>query len=1057
MKHIKHWLMTVAVLLCSVTMNAQSFEVDGIFYNVTSSTDLTAEVVPCVNNKYEGSIVIPSQVSYLNKEYTVTRVGDRAFSSCGNLSSITLPNTVTSIGSQAFYYCKSLTSITIPTTVKTIEFRAFADCSNLTSINIPSGVTRIEQGLFYGCSKLKAVTIPSSVNTIDIYAFRDCSNLSSIVIPKSVTSIGDEAFSGCTSLTSVTSVAATPPTLGFSVFSTEPTAKLYVPKNSNTAYASAGWNSYFSSIAEISGSCGANLTWTLYNDGELIVEGTGVMSNYSMDTSPWAIYSESITKATIKEGVTTIGDYAFQGCRALTSASLPTGLTSIGKYAFQRCEALVTINIPTTVVSMGTGAFYYCSLTSLTLPEGIKNIEQSTFTGNEFTSVVIPQGVTVIGVNSFCDCKQLESVTIPNSVQTIGEMAFQFCPKLASVTIPNSVVTIERYAFDRCSSLATLSIGEGVTNIGKDAFSSCSKLEYIICSAVTPPIIDGSDTFYNVNRGIPVYVPKSSVAAYQAAGYWSEFTNIQAIKPIVSSITLSHSSITLTEGETLTITATIAPNDVEDNSLTWSSSDEKIVSVDGGAITALAPGTAIITATANDESGVSASCKVIVKEVPRYTLTYLVDGEVYYTSTLLLGETIVLPETPTKKGHTFSGWSDIPETMPAENVTIRGTFSVNSYTITYIVDGEVHKKQTVEYGAEIIAEMGPTKGGYTFSGWSDMPSNMPDKDITVYAMFTPNKYTVTFKANGEVVSSELLTYGTAIVVPDAPEVDDYAFVEWADLLETVPAYDVEFSAVYKQVGIKIVDGIASFEQDEDVLFERISYTRTLPNLHWNPLYVPFEIPMTAEFLEDYDVAYFNDIHSYDEYIGDKENGILGADGEIDRMSMEVLMVQEGATLNANYPYLIRAKNEAAKALNITATDATLYETVETTISCSSVFMDFEVTGSYSTLTSSYLDEDYRVIISTGSWGILSSTSKLRPFRIYLKMTARGGSPVKVHSSAMKTISIQVGNEDDTTSIEDGQLTFDNSVLGVVYDLQGRQVKNSGKGIYIVNGKKTVFK
>lgn len=566
---------------------------------------------------------------------------------------------------------------------------------------------------------------------------------------------------------------------------------MYVPKNSNTAYASAGWNSYFSSIAEISGSCGANLTWILCNDGELIVEGTGAMSNYSMDTSPWAIYSESITKATIKEGVTTIGDYAFQGCTALTSASLPTGLTSIGKYAFQWCEALVTINIPTTVVSMGIGAFYYCSLTSLTLPEGIKNIEQSTFTGNEFTSVVIPQGVTVIGVNSFCDCKQLESVTIPNSVQTIGEMAFQYCPKLASVAIPNSVVTIERYAFDRCSSLATLSIGEGVTGIGKQAFSDCSKLESVICKAVTPPAIDAVNTFYNVNKTIPVYVPKSSVVAYKSANYWKEFTNIQSIPKIVS-----------------------------------------------------------------------------------------------------------------------------------------------------VTDSN-------------------TQGDFT--------------------------------------------------------------------------------------------------QAEDEEFDEISYTRTLPNLHWNPLYVPFEIPMTAEFLEDYDVAYFNDIHSYDEYIGDKENGILGADGEIDRMSMEVLMVQEGATLNANYPYLIRAKNEAAKALNITVTDATLYETVETTISCSSVFMDFEVTGSYSTLTSSYLDEDYRVIISTGSWGILSSTSKLRPFRIYLKMTARGGSPVKVHSSAMKTISIQVGNEDDTTSIEDGQLTFDNSVLGVVYDLQGRQVKNSGKGIYIVNGKKTVFK
>lgn len=362
--------------------------------------------------------------------------------------------------------------------------------------------------------------------------------------------------------------------------------------------------------------------------------------------------------------------------------------------------------------------------------------------------------------------------------------------------------------------------------------------------------------------------------------------------------------------------------------------------------------------------------------------------------------------------------------------------------------------------ATIIPNTVTSIGEYAFSGHAKLTSVIVPKNMTSIGNAAFAYCTGLTSITCEAVTPPTIEYTSIYTFKDvetsipvyvpAASVDAYKAADgWKEF--------TNIQSIPKIVSVTDSNTQGDFTQAEDEEFDEISYTRTLPNLHWNPLYVPFEIPMTAEFLEDYDVAYFNDIHSYDEYIGDKENGILGADGEIDRMSMEVLMVQEGATLNANYPYLIRAKNEAAKALNITVTDATLYETVETTISCSSVFMDFEVTGSYSTLTSSYLDEDYRVIISTGSWGILSSTSKLRPFRIYLKMTARGGSPVKVHSSAMKTISIQVGNEDGTTSIEDGQLTFDNSVLGVVYDLQGRQVKNPGKGIYIVNGKKTVFK
>ena len=87
-------------------------------------------------------------------------------------------------------------------------------------------------------------------------------------------------------------------------------------------------------------------------------------------------------------------------------------------------------------------------------------------------------------------------------------------------------------------------------------------------------------------------------------------------------------------------------------------------------------------------------------------------------------------------GHTFSGWDDLPWVMPAENITVTGTFTVNNYTVTYMVDGKKYKTVSVPYGAKIPAMEEPTKAGYTFSGWSNLPATMPAEDITVMGTFT---------------------------------------------------------------------------------------------------------------------------------------------------------------------------------------------------------------------------------------------------------------------------------------------------------------------------------
>ena len=119
-------------------------------------------------------------------------------------------------------------------------------------------------------------------------------------------------------------------------------------------------------------------------------------------------------------------------------------------------------------------------------------------------------------------------MTIPNSVTSIGISAFGGCTGLTSMTIPNSVTNIEGFAFDGCSGLMSVTIPNSVTSIGINAFYGCSGLTFITCKVLTPPTI-GYNTFYNVDKLIPLYVPAASISAYKNALYWNEFTNIQAI------------------------------------------------------------------------------------------------------------------------------------------------------------------------------------------------------------------------------------------------------------------------------------------------------------------------------------------------------------------------------------------------------------------------------------------------------------------------------------------------------------------------------------------------
>ena len=196
------------------------------------------------------------------------------------------------------------------------------------------------------------------------------------------------------------------------------------------------------------------------------------------------------------------------------------------------------------------------------------------------------------------------------------------------------------------------------------------------------------------------------------------------------------------------------------------------------------------------KTSVATDVVVAVKFTKRvYHLTYWVDGVVYRRYELEYGAPVVSENVPTKEGYTFGGWGDIPSNMPAGNVNVSGSFTVNQYLLTFQVDGEECETFEVDYGSVIIPLAEPVKEGYTFSGWNGMPETMPAHDVTVAGRFTVNTYEVTYMVDGTLFLTDSLAYQSPIPLPTVPERSGYDF-EWDEHPETMPAHDVTIVGIY---------------------------------------------------------------------------------------------------------------------------------------------------------------------------------------------------------------------------------------------------------------------
>jgi len=181
-----------------------------------------------------------------------------------------------------------------------------------------------------------------------------------------------------------------------------------------------------------------------------------------------------------------------------------------------------------------------------------------------------------------------------------------------------------------------------------------------------------------------------------------------------------------------------------------------------------------------------------------YSLTYKVDGEDYYTARCEYNSAVEVLPAPSKEGYTFSGWSEIPSKMPAYDLIITGSFSINSYILSYKIDGALYSSLTVEYNTVItpIAEPEP-RVGYTFTGWVNVPERMPASNVDVLGTFEANSYILEYYVDGELHNMESYVYKQPIDPVAAPEKTGYDFVKWENLPETMPANDVRVDALYR--------------------------------------------------------------------------------------------------------------------------------------------------------------------------------------------------------------------------------------------------------------------
>lgn len=552
-------------------------------HKIPSSFKVTLEssVTTIDNNAFDGLENLES----VDVSKNLTAIGNFAFTGCKKLTEISPLMNVVNLGEAAFNNCEKLTSISLYS-VEEIKRHTFYGCAALENVGIGiASVIYSEEIAHYAFAGCKAITSFTASFTNPVFNSqngvlynKDMTELvkfppakKTYTIPSSVTSVRSDAFRYCMANAKITCLQETPPAMteGENLFSNaEGYVNVYVPAASIDAYKAAWgtWNCSYHALEN--GTCTVDgITYEYHSDSTATVIES--LPKYSGDITVPATFTYNGKTYTVTE----IGLAAFSYCEELTSVTLPETLEKIST-SFNGATALTSITIPENVTSVSFSAFMNCtglqviyfkpyrsiptkSAYFLSVPEDLLIyvpaivLDEYRTRWNEMTNIQ-PEPILSNGLYYVLDAKSqnasviqhldgaggynsLTNIVIPErveaygvsfSVDTIAKNAFYYCDEIQSISIPNSVVFIADYAFNGCSALTTIAIPENVTSIGNYAFQYCTGLTSIISRATTPPECGYYYPFGSVNKAIPLYVPSGTVAAYQIAEGWKDFTNI---------------------------------------------------------------------------------------------------------------------------------------------------------------------------------------------------------------------------------------------------------------------------------------------------------------------------------------------------------------------------------------------------------------------------------------------------------------------------------------------------------------------------------------------------
>ena len=735
--YIMKKIFTLLFALCTISVWAYDFEVDGICYDIwtedmqprsiVTNNEVVVTYSSTTNNyPYLTTTTIPETVTYNGITYTVVGIWNSAFANCSSLKSIVIPNSVNMIGEKAFYNT-ALTTIHLSKFVRVLYPSAFENCKSLNSVNIECENLTSYAKIFSGCTALESVvwnvkktdsspfsnittvksfTFGESVEIIPSACCRSMSKLTSITIPDSVTYIGDQAFENCTSLSSIT--------IGD-----------HVERIGKDAFTGTAFHNNTSN-------------W----DGNVLY-----LTNYLIAT-------KSISgEYNIKTNTRVIAAGTFSDCSTLKSVNIPNTVVSIGNNSFTNCTSLTSIKFPNSITYIGGMSFNGCTkLKTIEFSEGLVRIDDYWAQG------------------AFQNCSSLTSITFPASLKSIGYGCFDYCTSLESITCLSTIPPI--VTFPSIYYNFNWDIPVYVPCGTVDVYANTNWKQF---SNIQEPTANYTITVSSNIQSCSARVDKNTVcgalvSATPSYGYhFAQWSDGSKDNPYSLLLTKNHSLI-----------AEFAPNQY---TITTQSTDKESGYTQGDTIVDYLE-YITISATANygyhftswNDGNTDNPRAIQVTEDNTFTAKF--DKNTYYitkkydstkgrvsgpSSAKYLDEITV--SATANYGYHFTQWSDgntdNPRTIVVtQDTTLTAEFAPNQYTITtQSTDKESGYTQgdTIVDYLEYITISATANYGYHFTSWNDGNTDNPraiqvTEDNTFTAKFDKNTYAITSNCNAEMGS-----------------------------------------------------------------------------------------------------------------------------------------------------------------------------------------------------------------------------------------------------------------------------------------------------------------